>query len=60
MQKKYAALPKNIRRMIAGVAMKHKIEYSDDKVHEEITIFGEPEKVTEVSEYIKNAYGIIG
>ena len=46
--------------MIAGVAMKHKIEYSDDKVNEEITIFGEPEKVTEVSEYIKNAYGIIG
>ncbi len=36
---------KNIRRMIAGVAMRHKIEYSDDKVNEEIIIFGEPEKV---------------
>ncbi len=52
MQKKVCSITKNIRRMIAGVAMKHKIEYSDDKVNEEITIFGEPEKVTEVSEYI--------
>ncbi len=40
--------------------MRHKIEYSDDKVNEEIIIFGEPEKVKEVAEYIKNAYGIIG
>ena len=60
MQKKYSALSKNIRRTIAGVAMRNNLEYLDDKVNEEITIFGEPNKVREVVEHIKTAYGIIG
>ena len=56
MTKTYSFISRDMRRIIAGVA----IEFKIDKVKESINIFGDAAKVQKAVEKIKIEYGISG
>lgn len=60
MTKTYSFISRDMRRIIAGVAIECGIEFKIDKVKESINIFGDAEKVQKAVEKIKIEYGISG
>ena len=60
MTKTYSFISRDMRRIIAGVAIECGIEFKSDKVKESINIFVDAEKVQKAVEKIKIEYGISG
>ncbi len=60
MAKTYSFISRDMRRIIAGVAIECGIEFKSDKVKESINIFGDAAKVQKAVEKIKIEYGISG
>ena len=59
MKKTYLMLPKNLRRTVAGVAIKYGLEFQSNNENEEITIWGERSQMEEAMRQLKKEYGII-
>ena len=60
MTKTYLMLPKNLRRTVAGVAIKYGLEFQSNNENEEITIWGERSQMEKAMGHLKNEYGIPG